>query len=270
MEKYKRCVIITAFMQPGMKVRDAVDIADDDLVLCADGGLRFASIEGIRPDAVIGDFDSFEGEALAADEAVVLPALEGTGDFSPEVAEETMIPASSRGTAGERAAFDDSVSVSACDEAPKIIRLDREKDDTDTMACVKYGIARGISEFIIVGGIGGRFDHSIAIVHTLSFLIDMGCSAWARDGADAVTMISSNSRGHGTISLKPVQDSYFSIFSHTERSMGVTIKNAKYELKDALLTHSYPIGVSNEFAPDGDAEISVERGRLLIVVSQKR
>lgn len=33
-------------------------IRDDDFIICADGGIKHASIMGIRPDILIGDFDS--------------------------------------------------------------------------------------------------------------------------------------------------------------------------------------------------------------------
>lgn len=35
-------------------------ITDEDFVICADGGIRHAKALGIKPDAVIGDFDSGE------------------------------------------------------------------------------------------------------------------------------------------------------------------------------------------------------------------
>jgi len=233
---FKRCVIITACLES--KIADAVTIGTDDLVICADGGLAFAAAEGVMPDVVIGDFDS-----LATDPAAVVASI-------------------------QRDASSNSGSCGGADRTPEIIRLNREKDETDTLACVKYAIAKGISDFLIVGGLGGRFDHSIAIVQTLSFLIDMNCAAWVVDGANRASMISSGKRGAGKIVLEPVHGSCFSVFSFTERSVGVTIANAKYELQDAVLTQSYPIGVSNEFVGDRKPEISVTGGRLLVIISQ--
>jgi thiamine pyrophosphokinase len=151
----------------------------------------------------------------------------------------------------------------------EIIRLNPEKDDTDMMAAVKHGIARGMSDFLLVGGLSGRFDHSVGNVQMLSFLLDMGCSGWVVDGANRCTMIGSDGSGAGMIELAPDASSYFSVFSYTERSVGVSIRRAKYETDKILLTHSYPVGVSNEFIEGESVLIEVDEGRLLIVLSGK-
>jgi thiamine pyrophosphokinase len=69
-----------------------------------------------------------------------------------------------------------------------------------------------------------------------------------------------------TITITPrVAGDKFSVFSYEVRSEGIFIIGAKYELKNAYLTQSYPIGVSNEFIGDTPVTIAVRRGRLLIV-----
>jgi thiamine pyrophosphokinase len=166
-------------------------------------------------------------------------------------------------------ADEEDIAKAAAAGPLEIIRLNPEKDDTDMIAAVKHGIAKGMSDFLIVGGLSGRFDHSAGNVQTLSFLLDMRCSGWIADGANRCTMIASDRSGAGTISLAPDMQSYFSVFSYTERSEGVTIKHAKYETDRILMTHSYPVGVSNEFIEGESAEIGVEEGRLLIVLSRK-
>ena len=52
---------------------------------------------------------------------------------------------------------------------------------------------------------------------------------------------------------------YVSVFSHTSESAGVSIKGLKYSLEDAVLTNTFPLGVSNEFV-DEVVEISVRSG----------
>jgi thiamine pyrophosphokinase len=152
------------------------------------------------------------------------------------------------------------------------IRLPAEKDDTDTLAAVRHAIGKGYEDFLIIGGLSGRFDHSYAVVQTLSFLTDMGCKAEVIDGYNSAYMISGGKRGIGEIELDHRESSrrvYFSVYSYTERSEGVTIAGAKYPLNFAILTHSYPMGTSNEFIPDERAVITVVAGRLLIVVSEE-
>ena len=50
---------------------------------------------------------------------------------------------------------------------PDIIHVPVEKDDTDTLLCLKYGMELGYREFLMIGGIGGRLDHTMANIQTL-------------------------------------------------------------------------------------------------------
>ena len=61
---------------------------------------------------------------------------------------------------------------------------------------------------------------------------------------------------------------YVSVIAHSERAEGVWLKGLKYELQDAVLTNSYPLGVSNELIGK-EASISVKNGTLLIVFPMK-
>ncbi|MDR1028047.1 MAG: thiamine diphosphokinase [Clostridiales Family XIII bacterium] len=248
-----RCVIIAAYQSAPRA--DLSDIGPRDLIVCADGGYAHAQACGVVPHAIIGDFDSLEHAPSSAGDAGV-----------------------------------------------EVIRLDTDKDRTDTLECVRYGIGKGFEDFLIIGGLGGRLDHSIANIQTLSFLTDMGCRAWIVDGKNRAAMVAGAARNLAELSVKvdgPVVDALgcdfaevcgvgtadaaqpgsiclepimpngkFSVFSYEERSVGVCISGAKYHLTDAVLTQSYPIGVSNEFVGDSPVTISVTRGRLLIVLSE--
>jgi len=54
----KRCVVVTAYCEGDPKA--AYDPQDGDFILCADGGWKLAETLGVKPDLVIGDFDSSE------------------------------------------------------------------------------------------------------------------------------------------------------------------------------------------------------------------
>ena len=138
-----------------------------------------------------------------------------------------------------------------------------EKEETDTMLCVRYGIGLGYSRFLIAGGIGGEFGHTMANLQTLSYLTDNDCEAEIITGSERVFIIKENTKK----TVPGVSGGKFSLFSYTGRSTGVFIENAKYPLVDAVLTHSYPVGVSNEFINDNPAIVSVRQGRLLLIVS---
>ena len=57
---------------------------------------------------------------------------------------------------------------------------------------------------------------------------------------------------------------YVSVFSGSTKAEGVTLCGLKYELNNAVLTNTFPIGVSNEFI-DRESSISVSDGTLFIV-----
>ena len=63
--------------------------------------------------------------------------------------------------------------------------------------------------------------------------------------------------------------SSLSVFSLTDASYGVYEKGTKYTLDNAVLTNSFPLGVSNEWA-ENTAEIGVKDGILLVVESVLR
>jgi thiamine pyrophosphokinase len=149
-----------------------------------------------------------------------------------------------------------------CGAHCKIIRLAVEKDDTDTMICLKYGIDQGFDQFLIIGGLGGRLDHTIANLQTLSYAIDCKKKLWILDGKNKATMIES-----GAIEIAKQENTKISLFSFTETCSGVSIHGVKYPLHETILNNSFPLGVSNEFEEEY-ARIENKKGKLLIILSQ--
>ena len=141
----------------------------------------------------------------------------------------------------------------------KIIKTQPEKDDTDTLMCVSHGIEKGLKDFIIIGGLGGRLDHTIANIQILSYLLDQGCKGCILDGRK-VDMI----KGPDKIVLENEGFKYFSAFSYTDQCTGVYETDSKYPLDNAVLNQSYPIGTSNEFLKNS-ATVKVGEGKLLII-----
>jgi thiamine pyrophosphokinase len=144
----------------------------------------------------------------------------------------------------------------------RVLGFPAEKDDTDTMLALKYGLDAGFSDFVIVGGLSGRFDHSFANLQTAAHCLDRGGSIWLADAMNKATMTDA-----GAFVLWPEAGFYFSLFSWTESCDGVDIENAKYGAQNLRLTQSFPLGVSNEFA-GGPVTIRKRSGRLLIVLSR--
>ena len=144
------------------------------------------------------------------------------------------------------------------------IKFPKEKDDTDTMLCLRHGLEQGYKEFVIIGGIGGRLDHTIANLQTLAFAKKMGAKASLHSKNAYCKLITDGESAE----IKKQDDFYLSLFSYSEKCEGVSVSGTKYELKDGSLENSFPLGVSNEFASN-TATISIKKGTLLIVLSRK-
>ena len=143
---------------------------------------------------------------------------------------------------------------------PEIIKLPREKDDTDTMYAVRLAVERGFDDFLFLGAMGARFDHALANVSVLLFLDGLGIKALLVDDYSEMQIA-----GEKPLYIKD-NCSYFSVMTIEGNVSGVNIKNAKYPLENASLSADFQLGISNEVLPGKTAEVSVEHGRLLVLI----
>ncbi len=150
-------------------------------------------------------------------------------------------------------------SLERVPEHPNVIRLEKEKDDTDTLAALRRGLDIGCREFHIYGGTGGRFDHTLANLQCLAWLEERGAQGFLMGDGCASTCV----RGGG-IEFGSGYRGLVSVFSVSCRSTGVNLRGLKYPLVDAELTSTHPLGVSNEFIGE-KSRISAQSGTLLIV-----
>lgn len=141
----------------------------------------------------------------------------------------------------------------------EIIQLPPEKDDTDTFFAVKEALRRGYTDFLLLGVIGNRFDHSMVNISALLFLKEHNCTAKIVDDFSEMELVDG-------IPLQIKNSySYFSLINITGNTKGVTIKNAKYPLENAPINASYMYALSNEVIPGKTAEVSVKEGIMLLV-----
>lgn len=139
------------------------------------------------------------------------------------------------------------------------IVLPCEKDDTDTVYAVKEAIKRGFDEFLLIGVVGARLDHTLGNVSILVYLDSLGKKGCIIDDYSEMEIVSN----------KPVyisdQYSFFSLLNITGCAKGITITGAKYPLTDAEITCEYQYGISNEVLPGREAVVSVTNGKLLLI-----
>ena len=74
---------------------------------------------------------------------------------------------------------------------------------------------------------------------------------------------------NGRAELPAKKRGFVSVFCMSDRALNVNLHSLKYELNDAALLSSNPLGVSNEFIGKNDAYASVEKGDLLITWHEK-
>lgn len=148
----------------------------------------------------------------------------------------------------------------------RIVRLPVMKDDTDTMKAVRVGLSKGYKRFFFYGALGGkRFEHSFANIQTLLFLKHHGASGYIME-KDKLLFVLENE----TMKFERGSTGMVSVFSLSNESRGVTLKGLMYNMDRGILKNDFPIGVSNEFIIDEEAEITVEDGALLVTVFREQ
>ncbi len=134
-----------------------------------------------------------------------------------------------------------------------------EKDETDTFLALTCGMERGYGNFMIFGALGGRLDHTFANLQLLKYLCEKNISCTLVSERETVTAIKNSS-----FSFPKGERGTVSVFSLSDESKGVFERGFKYTLENAVLTSSFPLGVSNELTGEG-GEISVSDGVLMII-----
>lgn len=139
------------------------------------------------------------------------------------------------------------------------IVLPCEKDDTDTVFAVKEAIKRGFDDFLLIGVVGARLDHTLGNVSILLHLDSLGKKGCIIDDYSEMEIVSD----------KPVfiPDDYafFSLLNITGCAKDITITGAKYPLVGAEISCEYQYGISNEVLSGDIATVSVKDGRVLLI-----
>lgn len=181
-------------------------LQNDDFFVFCDSGLKHLEPLQVKPNLIVGDFDSHDNPHLDV-ETIVLPC---------------------------------------------------EKDDTDTVFAVKEALKRGYEEFLLIGVIGARLDHTLGNVSILLYLDALGKNGKIIDDYSEMEIVSKEPAY--------IEDSYafFSLLNITGTAKDITIENAKYPLNNAEITCEFQYGISNEVLSGKIAKITIGEGRLLL------
>lgn len=153
--------------------------------------------------------------------------------------------------------FDSSITPIP-DNIQKII-LPVEKDDTDSIYCIKYGISKGYKEFLLLGATGSRADHFYANLALLKFAHNNDCTAVLKDSKTSIYYTENNLDLH-------CNSCTVSVFPFGCSQAVVSLNGFKYPADKLVMTSEFPIGTSN-IVTNETATINVHSGGVLVIIN---
>jgi thiamine pyrophosphokinase len=154
-------------------------------------------------------------------------------------------------------------------EGVAIERAAAEKDESDLELAVRAAVARGATEIVILGALGGS-----RVEHTLAGLALLGLGA---DGADPrfdIAIMDERSTirllpgGAGSIDIAGEPGDYVSLQPWGGDAIGVTTRGLRYPLHDEPLLMGPSRGLSNELI-GRRGRIACRSGRLLVIHTRR-
>lgn len=141
-----------------------------------------------------------------------------------------------------------------------------EKDYTDTHLALLWALEERADKVTILGGIGSRFDHSLANIGLLSLLLEKGVRGEIVDEHNRILMMD---REHtGTLRLKRSEErrEFISLIPYTQEVTGICLSGFRYPLQEETLAIGASRGISNELVKEAGA-IRLKEGILLVIRS---
>ncbi|MCR4705718.1 MAG: thiamine diphosphokinase [Lachnospiraceae bacterium] len=139
------------------------------------------------------------------------------------------------------------------------IVLPTEKDDTDTFFAVKEMMRRGYEDFLLIGMLGMRMDHSLGNLSILMHLYHAGKKALLLDDWSEMEIVGR------TPSYIADRFPFFSVINLGGSARRIHIDNAKYPLAGSEIAWDYQYGISNEPLPGETASVYAEEGEVLLI-----
>ena len=211
----KRTVIVSGGMLEEDFVLPILQSEETEFIIGVDKGLEFLYKHEIKPDYIVGDFDSVPRELV---------------DYYRE---ELNVP---------------------------VREFNPVKDASDTEIALRLCLGLNRKSIWILGGTGNRIDHLWANVQCLQIALDAGADARIMDSHNRIRLIDRD------ITLKKSEafGPYFSLFPLEMPVDELSIRGAKYPLKNHFLKPSDSLCVSNEFEED-EVTISFVYGRVILM-----
>ena len=151
----------------------------------------------------------------------------------------------------------DSIHADAC--CVEILRHPVRKDETDMFLALREGAERGYTFFELLGGTGGREDHTMANYSLLLWAAKRGYRARLHSATMTAEVVC-----NGSITLLGDSGKSFSVFAFGSDAKGVSILGASYEAEGVTLDCDFPLGVSNSFTGN-EVSVTVSDGAVLVM-----
>ncbi|MCF6094239.1 thiamine diphosphokinase [Microaerobacter geothermalis] len=135
------------------------------------------------------------------------------------------------------------------------------KDETDTELAVQWAIKREPSEIMIIGGLGTRFDHTLANVHLLLTALQKGIPCLIVDEYNVIMLVDRY------VEIEQDHFSHISLLPLSWEVTGITLEGFQYPLNQASLSIGHSLGISNVLK-EKVGRIYVESGYLLVIKSK--
>lgn len=145
-----------------------------------------------------------------------------------------------------------SESFEACDPI--------DKNDTDTELAFAHALRMKPREMILFGGLGSRFDHSLANVHLLYKALAQGVLCKIIDSHNQIMLTDRD------LTLQKGRYANVSLLPLSKRVTGITLEGFAYPLQKATLQIGDSLGISNILLQT-TGSIRIDSGLLLVIQS---
>jgi thiamine pyrophosphokinase len=138
-----------------------------------------------------------------------------------------------------------------------------EKDESDTELAVREALARGATQVVILGALGGtRLEHGVANLLLLTLPDLSRIDASIVDGSSTFRVIGTT--GPDDMAISGEMGDFVSLLPLSARVEGVTTVNMRFPLVNATLEPGQTRGLSNELSAD-KGEVRLRAGRLAVI-----
>jgi len=149
-------------------------------------------------------------------------------------------------------------SLDELPEGVQTYRFPTEKDMTDTELAVDFARGLGYRDFLFLGAIGSRMDHTLSNILLLTALLERGETGALIDAHNQIYLTDRE------ISIPALPGVLCSLVPLTVCE-GVTTDNLAYPLAHATLHVGRGLGVSNVVL-EGPVTVSLSVGKLLVLL----